>query len=299
MFQKLVAIEPVGMFPIHEKKLYDYAKEVVFYPDCPKNDEEIIERIGDADAVLVSYTTTIGRAVIERCPSIRYIGMCCSLYSPESANVDIPAANERGIVVTGIRDYGDAGVLEYVISELVRVLHGFGCRPWRGIPLEITGLKAGIIGLGTTGILIGDGLSFFGADVSYYSRTRKPEQEAKGFTYKPLHELLAESDVIFTCLNKNAILLHEEEFRIMGSDKLLFNTSIGPSHDVDALAEWLKGDGNYFFCDMEGGLGDPSKVLLMHPKVRCMGQAAGKSRQCNERLGEKVTANIEEFLKTH
>ena len=33
--------------------------------------------------------------------------MCCSLYSPESANVDIRYANERGITVTGIRDGRD------------------------------------------------------------------------------------------------------------------------------------------------------------------------------------------------
>ena len=50
------------------------------------------------------------RYILERCPNVRYIGMCCSLYSPESANVDIRYANERGITVTGIRDYGEKGV---------------------------------------------------------------------------------------------------------------------------------------------------------------------------------------------
>jgi len=50
--------------------------------------------------------------------------------------------------VTGIRDYGDEGVVEYVISELVRCLHGFGQEPWDGMAREITGLKAGIVGLG-------------------------------------------------------------------------------------------------------------------------------------------------------
>lgn len=48
--------------------------------------------------------------------------------------MDIRYANERGITVTGIRDYGDEGVIEYVVSELVRCLHGFGQKPWEGIP---------------------------------------------------------------------------------------------------------------------------------------------------------------------
>ena len=144
MFQKLVAIEPVSLVLSAEKALYSFADEVVMYSDIPAGDNEIIARIGDADAVLLSYTSQINRYILERCPNVRYIGMCCSLYSPESANVDIRYANERGITVTGIRDYGDEGVIEYVVSELVRCLHGFGQKPWEGIPREITGLKVGI-----------------------------------------------------------------------------------------------------------------------------------------------------------
>ena len=120
MFQKLVAIEPVSLVPSAEKALYSFAGQVVMYPDIPANDDEIIARIGDADAVLLSYTSRINRYVLECCPNVKYIGMCCSLYSPESANVDIRYANERGITVTGIRDYGDEGVVEYVVSLLIR-----------------------------------------------------------------------------------------------------------------------------------------------------------------------------------
>lgn len=52
MFRKLVAIEPVSLIPSAEKELHSYADEVVMYPDIPAGDEEIIARIGDADAVL-------------------------------------------------------------------------------------------------------------------------------------------------------------------------------------------------------------------------------------------------------
>ncbi|MCC2739754.1 dihydrofolate reductase, partial [Erysipelatoclostridium ramosum] len=102
MFQKLVAIEPVSLVLSAEKALYSFADEVVMYSDIPAGDNEIIARIGDADAVLLSYTSQINRYILERCPNVRYIGMCCSLYAPESANVDIRYANERGITVTGI-----------------------------------------------------------------------------------------------------------------------------------------------------------------------------------------------------
>ena len=71
-------------------------KRGCFYTGIPETDEEIVNRIGDADCVLVSYNTQIRRNVIEACPNIKYIGMCCTLYSESSANVDIAAARERG-----------------------------------------------------------------------------------------------------------------------------------------------------------------------------------------------------------
>jgi len=65
MFQKLVAIEPVSLVPSAEKALYSFAGQVVMYPDIPANDDEIIARIGDADAVLLSYTSRINRNTLE------------------------------------------------------------------------------------------------------------------------------------------------------------------------------------------------------------------------------------------
>lgn len=295
MFRKLVAIEPVSLIPSAETKLGSYAEEVVMYSDVPAGDDEIVARIGDADAVLLSYTSQIGRAVLERCPQVKYIGMCCSLYSPESANVDIRYAAERGIVVTGIRDYGDEGVVEYVVSELVRCLHGFGQEPWDGMPREITGLKVGVVGLGKSGGMIADALKFFGADITYFARSEKPAAAAKGYRFLPLDALLAQSEVVFCCLNKNTILLHEAEFGHMGDKKILFNTGLSPAWDEEAFVKWLDGD-NLCFCDTVGALG--GEHLLNHPHVRCMQVSTGRTRQAFDRLSEKVMANINSYLQS-
>ena len=292
MFNKLVEIEPVSLIPSAEKKLQDFAKEVVMYDDIPAGDEEVAARIGDADAVLLSYTSRIERAALEKCPNVRYIGMCCSLYSPESANVDIRYANERGIVVTGIRDYGDEGVVEYVISELVRCLHGFGQEAWDEMPREITGLKVGIVGLGKSGGMIADALKFFGADVAYFARSEKEEARRKGYRFLPLGELLAQSEVVCCCLNKNTVLLHEAEFKQLGNKKILFNMGLSPAWDETPFVKWLEGD-NLCFCDTAGALG--SAQLLSHPHVRCMQVSTGRTRQAFDRLSEKVLANLSEY----
>lgn len=294
LFRKLVAIEPVSLVPHAEKALRSFAGEVILYNDIPADDAQIASRIGDADAVLLSYTSRITGEVLQQCPNIRYIGMCCSLYSPESANVDIRYAEERGITVTGIRDYGDEGVVEYVISELVRCLHGFGQQPWEGMPREITGLKAGIIGLGKSGGMIADALNFFGAQIAYFSRSEKQQAKEKGYRYLPLAELLAQSEVVCCCLNKNTVLLYEAEFERLGNGKILFNTGLSPAWDEIAFLKWLEND-NLCFCDTVGALG--GEHLLQHPRLRCMQVSTGRTRQAFDRLSEKVLANLTEYAE--
>ena len=273
MFEKLVAIEPVGLVPEAEKELHTYAREIVMFDGVPTDDAEIAARVGDADAVLLSYTSRLNRAAMERCPNLR----------------------TRGIDVRGIRDYGDHGVVEYVLWQLVEILHGFGGHAaWDGLPREITRLRVGVVGLGVTGGMIADALHFLGADVRYFSRTRKPDAEGKGFRYQPLHTLLEECEVVFTCLNKNVILLHEEEFARLGSHKIMFNTSIGPAADLAALAKWLDDPQNLFCCDTIGALGDPA--LQGRGNVRFLGISSGRTREMYGLLSEKVLANIKNHL---
>ncbi len=292
MFKKITAIEPVSLIPAAREELKQYAGEVILYDDIPNDDEEILRRIGDADGVLVSYTSQIRRPVLERCPNLRYIGMCCSLYSEASANVDIACARERGIRVLGIRDYGDRGVVEYVLYQLIRILHGFDYPMWQEEPLELTGLRVGIVGLGVSGGMIADALLMMGARVSYFSRTRKPEKEAAGIAYLPLEELLAKNQVVITCLNKNVILLHEEQFRYLGNKKILMNTSIGTASDTEALRDWLESGDNLYCCDTEAAIGDPSGELVRRDNVICMRTSVGRTRQAFELLSRKVLDNI-------
>lgn len=292
-FNKIVAIEPVSLIPQAEQKLQELAETVVLYDNIPASSEEKIARISDADAVLISYTSSLSGDEMAQCPNIKYVGMCCSLYSPESANVDIRYAEANGITVTGIRDYGDEGVVEYVVSELVRLMHGFGEQPWEDMPREITGLRVGIVGLGKSGGMIADAMKFFGAEIAYFARSEKSHATEKGYRFMPLTDMLEWCDVAFCCLNKNTVLLHEEEFRCLGNRKILFNTGLSPAWDEEPFKKWLNGD-NHCYCDTLGALG--SSELLSHPNVRCMNVSTGRTSQAFVRLSEKVLNNIINYM---
>ena len=81
MFQKLVAIEPVSLVPSAEKALYSFAGQVVMYPDIPSNDDESL-LVSEMLMRCFELYLRINRYVLECCPNVKYIGMCCSSLFP-------------------------------------------------------------------------------------------------------------------------------------------------------------------------------------------------------------------------
>lgn len=114
-FNKIVCVDRTKLKDWALEELQKYSEDKIQnYTDYPESREEIIKRIGNAEAIFVSWHTAIDEDIIKNCPSLKYIGMCCSLYDDESANVAVKFARANEVVVKGIRDYGDPGVVEFV-----------------------------------------------------------------------------------------------------------------------------------------------------------------------------------------
>jgi lactate dehydrogenase-like 2-hydroxyacid dehydrogenase len=295
-FNKIVCVDHTKLedWAIEELQKYSEA-EVEVFKDSPDSEKELLERIGEAEAIIVSWKTQIPKSVIEKCSHLKYIGMACSLYDDESANVAVDFAREKGIIVKGIFDYGDPGVIEFIISELIQLLHGFGKNQWRKMPVELTDRKIGIIGLGTTGQLLAEALLPLGADVYYHSRSRKKEFEAKGLQYLSLEELLKTSEIITLHLPKNNKLLGEQEFETFGSGKIFINTSLGLPFEEKAFVNWIKAEGNFAFFDGDGGasLSEDTKRI---DRVISHKKSAGWSAETQRRLSEKVLENLKVYF---
>lgn len=295
-FRKIVEVGPIGLQPWAEKKLEDYATEIIRFDTLPKDEEDLVTRIGDADAILTRNLPLIPASVLSKCDNLKYVGMCCSLYSKESANVDIDYAEKHGITVYGIRDYGDKGVTEFIVYSLVRILHGYDWPLWREKPKEITGLKIGFVGFGTSGQMTARLLKAMGAEITYYARSMKEECEKEGMHYLPLPSLLEQSEIVITCLNKGVILLHDEEFRHLGNKKIMINTSIGPASDMEALKNWILNDSNIFISDTAGGVGDIYQEVKDRKNVLCPDVSAGMTMEAYDLMSKKVLDNIEKML---
>ena len=115
--------------------------------------------------------------------------------------------------------------------------------------------------------------------------------------YKSLDELLRESEIVITCLNKGVILLHEKEFDILGSGKIMINTSIGPASDMQALKKWILDGSNIFISDTSGGVGEIYQEVKDRKNVLCPDSSAGMTEEAYDLMSKKVLENMERALK--
>ena len=293
--KKIVSIDNTRLVPETREVLKTLAEEVVFYEDYPTSKIEIEKRMKDAEVVLVSWNTKIHREAILGAKNLKYIGMCCSLYDEASANVDIQAARQCSVPVLGVKDYGDEGVIEFIISELASLLHGFRKHQWRDFPTELTGQKLGIIGMGTLGKMLAKTAKHFQMDVYYYSPSRKPEAEKLGATYLPKEELLRTVDIISTHLPRNTVALSPEDFDTFGNGKILINTSLGKTYDMAGFRKWIEKPGNFAIFDV-GGLEGILEEMKAQERVITSNNVAGFTTQAKERLSKKVLENLYEVF---
>ena len=297
VFEQMVCADRTRLTPEGIARLQEFSRaRLRVHPDDPASDGEVLSRIQDADAVLVGWQTRLTAPVLRAAAGhLKYVGMCCSLYDPASANVDIPVARELGITVRGVRDYGDEGVVEFILAQLVFLFQGLGRDRWKEEPAELMGRTLGVIGFGATGQGVARAARALGMEVLYFSRTRRESLEGGGVRFAPLMELLTRADAVTTHLPRNTRLLDARAFAAMKPASVLINTSLGPTFDMSAFGDWIGHDGHHAIFDADGA-GEHAEALANLPRVTVIGRSAGFTAEARLRLTEKVLDNIRAFL---
>jgi len=297
-FQKITIIDSCGLTDKVLEQIAGLSNEPIgIYNDFPVTDKEILERIGHSDAILVSWNTKVSTEVIKAAPHLKYIGLCCSLYDESSSNVDIRQAREKGIVVNGIRDYGDDGTLEFIFAELIYLMKGLGKHQWQTETRELRGKKMGIIGMGTLGTMVARTAKHFGMRVYYYNRSRKYELEMQeGFEYMSLSELMFTCDVVSLHVPKNSIILQERDFSIKKRNSILVNTVIGLTFQKEPFIGWITANKNSFAIFDRVGAGEHYEEFVQHPNIIVSEKSSGFTLEAKARLSEKVMDNLKAYL---
>lgn len=292
MFNKIVILEPVFMLKEGEKELKKYCNELIVYDTNITSEKETIERIGNADCILVSVNTTISKETINSCPKLKHIALCCSFYGKQFSKVNIDEAEKKGITYSYLVEYGDEGTVEYVVAQTINLIHGFYGKRLKEEAYDLSGIKIGILGLGALGTKIARSFRILNSNVYYYSRTRKENIENElNIKYLELDDLFNTVDVISINLNRDVCLIGGDNLKKYGNRKAIINTSVGKCYEIESLKEWLKNKNNFYVCD-EVSVNDDIKEILNYDNVIYTNAKSGVTKQCLERATQQIINNI-------
>lgn len=216
--------------------------------------EEIIQQIGDADALLSMFNLPIDRAIIDAGKRLRII----SNFGVGFNNVDIDYAQSKGIRVTNTPDpvveptaelaFALMGDLARRVSECDKRLRRPKALRWgvmENLGVGLYGKRLGIIGMGRIGKAIARRALVSGMEVVYHNRHRLPqsEEEALKIRYVLKEELLSESDFISIntpLTDETRHMIDRTALRTMKKECLLVNTARGPVINEADLAAALQ-----------------------------------------------------------
>jgi glycerate dehydrogenase len=203
--------------------------------------QEVIDRIGDAEAVITN-KTPLPQEVFDACPNIKYIGVLATGYNV----VDVDTAKAKGIPVCNIPTYGTAAVGQFAIALLLEICHHIGHHDkavhegrWETNPdwcfwdyplIELADKTMGIIGFGRIGQATGRIAKALGMKV--IANDEYPNDSGKEIAeYVSREELFAQADVIaLHCplFPSTQGIINKENIAKMKDGVIILNNSRGP-----------------------------------------------------------------------
>lgn len=284
--------------------------ELVIYETT--SEDEVIERIQDADAVIIN-KVVIGKREMDAAPRLKYIGITAT----GTNNVDLAYAAKKGITVTNVKGYSTKVVAQHTVALLLSVMEQVAYYDRyiksgeysRGSLftyleksfMELDGHTWGIIGLGEIGREVAGLAKAFGCRVIYYSTSGKNNNSE--YERVDFDTLLKESDIVsvhapLTEATHN--LMNKDVFSKMKNTAFFINVGRGPIVDEKALADAIDngeiaGAGLDVFVKEPLSADNPLMNIADKDKIVMTPHIAWASREARARLVMEVTENLKAY----
>lgn len=274
-----------------------------------KTEDEVIKQAKHADAILNQYAP-ISRRVIESLENARVI----SRYGVGVNTIDLDAANEKGITVANVPDYGMEEVSNHALALLLswaRKVPLLNNEVKKGnwdfkacVPIQrFINQTVGVLGFGRIPRRVIEKVKPLGFKLAAYDPFVSAEDmESAGVRKMELEEIIREADYlsVHVPLIKDTFhLLNADRFSQMKKNAVIINTARGPIIDEKALIEALE-KGIIAGAALDVTEEEPISIdspLLHMDNVIITPHSAWYSEEAMVELRQKAAKNIVQVLK--
>lgn len=213
--------------------------------------DELLETIGDYDALIVRSATKVNKELLENGKNLKVVGRAGNGVD----NIDLDTATKKGIIVVNTPESNNVSTAEHAIALLLSVcrnipqayhstVHGKWQRShYKGV--ELFGKTITILGLGRIGSIVAERLKAFGMKVMAYDPYISDERVAKLGIKKvnSIEEVMKLSDFITIHLPKSEEtigIIGEKELSMAKRNLRIVNCARGGLVDEKALCKALE-----------------------------------------------------------
>jgi len=284
--------------------------ELTVYPTT--NGEETLERIKNVDIVITN------KVVItkEMMDASKHLKLIC-IAATGMNNVDLDSAKALNIEVKNVAGYSTQSVVQhtfamalYLVEKLEYYNHVVKSGAWSDSGLftdvshpfyEIRGKKWGIIGLGTIGKEVAKVATAFGANIEYYSTSKK--NLINDYHHSDLETLLSDCDIVSIHCPLNDMtnnLIDKSNLGLLKEGAILLNLGRGGIINEADLADELNNRVIYAGLDVlspEPIALDNALLSIKNPnQLLITPHIAWTSIEARKKLLEGILENILNFV---
>ena len=290
------------------QQLRDHDLEVIYEPKL--GESELVEAAKQAD-ILVVRSTKVNAQTINNSKNLNLIIRAGSGVN----NIDIPAANQKGVYVANCPGMNSIAVAELAIGLMIALdrkipdnVIDFRNSKWNKGEYSkgegLYGKTLGIIGVGNIGKEVAKRAAAFGMNVYGKDISRIEGVMIKDFS--EMNELLPLCDVISIHLPatpQTKGLFNKEMFRYMKPGSLLVNTSRHDIIDEDALLEAVKEKNiraalDVFKGEPEGKSGEVKSKLQDNPNIYITHHIGASTEQAQNAVAAETIKIILDYISS-
>jgi D-3-phosphoglycerate dehydrogenase len=269
--------------------------------------EQLLERIGNYECIIVRSATKVTRAVIEAGTKLKVIARG----GVGVDNIDVEFAKSRNILILNTPAASAISVAELTIGHMLavsRFLHVSSSEMRQGKwpkkefkGFEVYGKTLGIIGLGNIGKEVARRALGLGMKVLAYDPPFSPMDFIVEIT--TLDKIITQSDFITLHIpfdKQHGPTLGAKEFAQMKKGVVVLNCARGGVVDQSALLEALN-NGTVSAAALDvfehEPPGEAERALIAHPRVSVSPHIGGSTVEAQARIGTEIAVKVVKALR--